>query len=152
MTVKVNGVNSTEIPEYAAWRKMKHRCSAEYEKKHLYRDKGIRVCGEWFNSFEAFYRDMGPRPSSQHSLDRIDTNRGYCKENCRWATIFEQNQNVSVRRTSKTGHRGVCFSKRFGWLAYGNKNGERSLFQYCSSLEEAVQVRKAWELKSIGAK
>lgn len=82
------------ISEYRIWRNIKQRC---YNPKHdSYKDyggRGITMCDEWKESFEAFYRDMGPRPSHHHSIDRRDNDKGYSKDNCRWATWEEQNSN-----------------------------------------------------------
>lgn len=79
---------------YRIWKAMKQRC---YNEKHdsykYYGGKGIKVCDEWCNSFEAFLNDMGEPPSDNHTLDRIDSFRDYCKENCRWATWAEQQIN-----------------------------------------------------------
>jgi hypothetical protein len=58
-----------------------------------YGARGITVCDEWLNSVEAFARDMGLPPSPRHSLDRINNDLGYYKENCRWATATEQSRN-----------------------------------------------------------
>lgn len=81
-------------PEYRAWASMKKRClTPTSHNYHLYGGRGISVCPEWIDSFEVFYRDMGPRPSYEHSLDRINNNGHYSKENCRWATKSEQSTN-----------------------------------------------------------
>ena len=78
--------------EYAAWASTLARC---YNSKNPgyknYGGRGIAVCQEW-DSFEAFYRDMGPRPIG-HTLERKNTNEPYCKNNCKWATQKEQQNN-----------------------------------------------------------
>lgn len=80
-------------PEYQAWKSMIDRCTDPKNSAwHDYGGRGIKVCTEWMNSFDAFYRDMGPRPKG-HSLDKIDNLKDYSPDNCRWSTIKEQNRN-----------------------------------------------------------
>ena len=81
-------------PEYSAWRDMIRRCTNPNCKvlEH-YGGRGISVCDSW-KKFENFYGDMGPRPSSSHTLDRIDNGKGYEPSNCRWATRLTQSRNT----------------------------------------------------------
>lgn len=80
---------------------MKQRCSARASAKdrELYFDRGIRVCERW-QRFEHFFDDMGDRPSAQHSIDRVNNDRGYEPANCRWATGVEQASNRRPRRSA----------------------------------------------------
>lgn len=77
---------------YSSWQSMLTRCRNPKPKdKKNYGDRGIGVCDSWLE-FECFFKDMGPRPEGK-SIDRIDNDLGYSKENCRWATIEQQNNN-----------------------------------------------------------
>lgn len=85
--------NSTS-PEYYSWKNMKYRCNNPNANRwKSYGGRGIKVCDEWSNSFATFLKDMGPRPSPRHSLDRIDVNGMYEPSNCKWSTHKEQNNN-----------------------------------------------------------
>src|SRR5690348_5920364 len=90
---------SPRPPELGVWDRMKTRC---YNPKNdgyaWYGGRGIRVCDAWLADFSAFYRDMGPRPSPAHSIDRIDTDGHYEPGNCRWATQVEQQNNRRSNR------------------------------------------------------
>lgn len=86
-------------PEYCIWAGIKKRCFNTNSHKYVsYGGRGITVCERWTNSFVAFLEDMGPRPTSQHSIDRINNDGNYEPGNCRWATRHEQGCNKRNNR------------------------------------------------------
>ncbi len=112
-------------PEYRAWACMMRRCykpiTASY--KH-YGGRGIAVCKRW-HKMTNFVKDMGPRPSDNHSLERIDNEGNYSPVNCRWATTAEQGRN---RRTTR-------------FLTY--KNITLSMVEWCEKLNLDYGIVKA---------
>lgn len=98
--------------EYKIWTYMRQRCSnpnrAGY---HRYGGRGIKVCERWEGSYQAFIEDMGPRPSPKHSLDRIDNDGDYKKENCRWATREQQRNNCGNSRYLEHGGRRLTLTQ-----------------------------------------
>ena len=79
--------------EYRAWCCMKARCNPNHKQHKDYGGRGISVCDRWVNSFENFFSDMGSCPPRM-TLDRIDNDLGYYKQNCRWATRKQQGNNT----------------------------------------------------------
>lgn len=83
----------SDTPIHNTWMDMNRRCYKKYRKDYQrYGGRGIKVCKEWRYSFEQFYKDMGDKPDGC-TLDRIDNNGNYNKDNCKWSTIREQSIN-----------------------------------------------------------
>jgi lambda repressor-like predicted transcriptional regulator len=86
--------NKSSFPEYKIWAGMKCRClninNARYQS---YGGRGIEVCERWLD-FENFIADMGRRPSSAYSIERINNNGNYCKDNCKWILKTDQTKNT----------------------------------------------------------
>lgn len=93
-----------EHPLYSTWSGMMQRChnkdGADYSN---WGGKGITVCARWHN-FDNFAADLVNKPTKKHQLDRIDNNKGYSPDNCRWVTPKENMRNTSrVRKVTFDG-------------------------------------------------
>lgn len=85
---------ATGTHEYWVWNAAKRRCHNKKDKGyHNYGGRGITMCARWRDDFAAFIADMGPRPSPDHTIERVDNNRGYEPDNCEWVTIIPQANN-----------------------------------------------------------
>lgn len=134
-------------PEYWPWQALKDRCTNKNRRDFQdYGGRGITVCDRWLNSFENFYSDMGPRPSPKHSVDRIDNNKGYSPENCRWATLQEQARNRRLRKDNTSGINGVSQTKN-KWVAVISVNKEKIHLGSYETIHNAVSSR--WVAEAI---
>lgn len=96
----------TNTAEFRIWMGMKARCKyACVPAFDHYGGRGIKVCDRWLESFESFLADMGPRPSTDHSIDRINVDGDYEPGNCRWATRSEQSINRRCTKKLTVGGR-----------------------------------------------
>lgn len=89
----------TGSKEYIVYRGMIKRCTNPNEPSYKnYGGRGIAVCQRWLDSFENFLDDMGERPNGKFSLNRLNNEGNYCKENCAWSSDIEQHNNTRCNR------------------------------------------------------
>lgn len=167
-----------EMSARCCWESMRARCYYKNDANYArYGGRGIQVCDRWRYSFSNFFSDMGKRPSRDHSLDRIDCNKGYTPDNCRWATCKEQQNNrrsnrkitvdgVTLNITQMAEKYGVPASRIFcrlarGWSAdsavkippFKNHNScrlsETEIQEFLSKCEKAKSEGKLNELRRM---
>jgi hypothetical protein len=97
----------SDSPEYKVWAGLIQRCENENASSHAYYgEAGVTVSRCWRDSFSAFYKSMGPRPTPKHTIERIDETRGYEDDNCVWITQSAQmahvRSNVNITAHGKT--------------------------------------------------
>ena len=136
-----NGKDRKRI--YRIWRGMKERCSNKNSHDYMnYGGRGISVCDEWKNSFEAFNEWASNNGYADNlSLDRIDVNGNYCPENCKWATMIEQQRNrQNTERFEYLGEkRTIAEISQMTGISYGALY--HRLHYYGWSLDDAVTYK-----------
>lgn len=134
-----------ESPTYTSWRAMKARCNnLNSDKARYYSELDIKVCAEWY-WFENFLADMGERPAGT-TLERRNSSKHYCKDNCCWATGIEQAKVKAPRCNNITKINGVS------WLtghnicrARASYAGKKYILYQGPDFFEACCARKSWE-------
>ena len=133
--------NIKRTPTYTSWLKMRERCNnPNGNRSKFYFEKGITYCKEWDN-YANFLLDMGERPEKT-SLDRIDNNKGYSPDNCRWANAYIQGTNQRMKKSNTSGFVGIIKSKSSGrWRARVSTKYTSKHIGCFNTIEEAVLAR-----------
>lgn len=150
-SITTHGMHGT--PTYQTWEGMISRCNNPNNSKFQdYGGRGITVCPKWL-FFKSFYKDMGIKPEKL-TIDRIDNNKGYYKENCKWSSRLEQIRNQRPNKVNKTGNRGVY------WIEHRQRYCVRIMANYklihigyFVNLNDAILAReqaekKYWKIKN----
>jgi hypothetical protein len=125
---------------------MKSRCTnPNLPNSKNYCNRGIKYDPSW-ESFEQFFMDMGEKPPNTH-LDRIDNDKGYSKDNCRWASYRVSAMNRRFKRTSLPV--GVRINRAGNYAARATVKKIEYAIGTFASLDEAVQARKDWLKKNV---
>lgn len=107
---RTHGDSATAI--YKIWVGMVQRCERKRAISYpRYGGRGISVCTRWRESFEAFRDDVGPRPSPEHTIDRIDGDGNYEPGNVRWSDWKQQNRHTSGTHVLEHGGERLCISE-----------------------------------------
>lgn len=150
---KTHGLSNTRT--YQIHEGMLRRCKPELAEQFPYHaGKGISVCADWNprlgGCFENFYRDMGAAPEGM-SLDRIDVDGDYSKDNCRWASNSVQGYNKGLDPNNTSGKSGVSFYTSQGkWSAEIHVENEHIRLGMFFNFEDAVKAREEAELRYYG--
>lgn len=130
-------------PEFLAWKNMLKRV---FDERYAPWYANVKVWASWAASYQCFLRDVGRRPSSQHSLDRIDPSGNYRPDNVRWATKAVQSRNTKNHCTNKTGVRGVSWSRaKERWRAAIYVDNKQRHLGYFDSITDAAEAREKAE-------
>ena len=137
--------------EYRVWSEMVQRCTTPSCKSFKdYGGRGVEITESWME-FGSFIKDMGLKPYGEASIERIDNDKGYSKDNCKWASRFEQNINQRLRSDNKTGYKGVFYRKGaktyYASISRYNKRIHLGCFKH---IDEAIAARLEAESKHYG--
>lgn len=137
---------------YNSWRAMKSRCTNPNDSHFkYYGGRGITFCKSW-ESFDKFFDDMGERGVDE-TLDRIDTEGNYSKDNCKWSGFTEQSYNSSLSRQinlNTSGKVGVRELKSGNWGASIGYMGRSLYLGTFKVFEDAVAARNKAEIFYYG--
>ena len=149
----------SKTKEYQAWKDMKKRCYNKNNKRYEnYSSKGIIVCDEWLDDFEAFLDYIGKAPDNGQcwTIGRIDNNDSYKPGNVRWELLEKQARNHSLQKNNTSGINGIQLRSKIiagkeytAWVAtWNNANGKKctkdfstNKYGFHKAKELAIQYR-----------
>jgi hypothetical protein len=143
-----HGLSGT--PEYQSWVAMISRCEDPTHRSYArYGGRGIGVCKRWRASVQAFVADLGPRPSSEHSLERITNESNYEPGKVRWATRKEQARNRSSNRLITFDGKTMCLVE---WAEHLNMKAVtiRQRLNRGFPLEVVLNPKRVSKAQSLG--
>lgn len=123
------------------FQKMKERCYNQRDISYKnYGARGIKICKEWLNDYNKFYEwSINNGYKNNLSIDRIDTNKNYCPQNCRWATRLEQARNK--RNSAFFEYNGIrwCLSEWADYLGITEKLLWQKIHRDGKTLKEIIE-------------
>lgn len=145
-----HGQSSTDT--YKIYHGILQRCNNINDERYGdYGGRGIKVSSSWLESYQQFLSDVGERPSKNHSIERLDTNGNYCKENCKWATASIQAFNQRPSKSNTSGRMGVFWYKsRKKWVVKLTKHGKEYWFGQYSDFADACMAASEGEISLYG--
>lgn len=128
---------------------MKRRCSdPKCHHSEYYLQKGIKVCDEWMNNPMSFIKwSLENGWKKGLTIDRIDPDKDYSPDNCRWVNYHVQSANASMQINNKSGYIGVYYDG-FSWVSIINVNKIQYYIGSFNSKREAVEARNKFIIKN----